>query len=182
MKAIKEKTQALAPIAKGSCQPSKARMTEGLKSTKKLKRDKGSNPSVAAALPRRATSPDSGEADYLTALMPDLRRFLAKEPNIHSSHTQQELQSTLAPIVKGSCQPSKARMTEGLKATKKLKRDKGSNPSGAAALPRRATSPDSGEAYSLTSLIPDFHQTLSKDCRLAWLPLSRGAVSRAKRG
>ena len=120
-------------------------MTEGLKATKKLKRDKGSNPSDAAALPRRVTSPDSVEADCLVALMPDLRRFEAKEPNIHSSHTQQELQSTLAPIAKESCQPSKARMTEGLKATKKLKRDKGSNPSDAAALPRHATSPGSGE-------------------------------------
>ena len=29
---IKARTQTLAPIAKGSCQPSKARMTEGLKS------------------------------------------------------------------------------------------------------------------------------------------------------
>ena len=71
------------------------------------------NPSVAAALPRRATSPVSGEADYLTALMPDLRRFEEKEPNIHSPHTQQELQNALAPIAKGSCQPSIARVTEG---------------------------------------------------------------------
>ena len=39
------------------------------------KQSKENNSSGAAALPRRATSPDSGEADYLTALMPDLRCF-----------------------------------------------------------------------------------------------------------
>ena len=43
------KTQALAPIAKGSCQPSKARMTDGLKAVPKLKRDKGKNQGVNAS-------------------------------------------------------------------------------------------------------------------------------------
>ena len=55
MEAIKERTQALAPIVKGSCQPSKARMTEGLKATIKFKCDKGNNPSDAAALLLRPT-------------------------------------------------------------------------------------------------------------------------------
>ena len=44
MKAIKGRMQTLAPIVKGSCQPSKARMTEGLKSTIKFKCDKGKQP------------------------------------------------------------------------------------------------------------------------------------------
>ena len=47
--AIKGRTQTLAPIVKGSCQPSIARMTEGLKAAKKLKWDKGKQPSDAAA-------------------------------------------------------------------------------------------------------------------------------------
>ena len=78
-------------------------------------------------------------------------------------------------------------MTEGLKATKKLKRDKGSNPSVAAALPRRATSPDSGEADYLTALLVGLHQTGSffaeyafgKDYKFTWLPCVRRAVGRA---
>ncbi|MBR3460632.1 MAG: hypothetical protein IKH21_07610, partial [Clostridia bacterium] len=52
------------------------------------KQSKENNSSGAAALPRRATSPGSGEADCLTTFMPDLQRLFAKEPSIHSHHIQ----------------------------------------------------------------------------------------------
>ena len=139
MKAIKERMQTLAPIVKGSCQPSKARVTEGLKATSKNQ-----------ARYRKATLSSFRHSAF--CILPQSHLPLRREGR------ERAAQPTF--LIK-----------------KKTKMGK-NNPSVAAALPRRATSPDSGEADCLYALWADLHQTLSKDYRPVWLPLSRGAVSR----